>query len=270
MRLDRAVAARGLARSRTHAHELIGRGDVLVNGRAETRPARDVTDADDVTLASAPDPYVSRAAHKLISALDAFGPEGLEVAGRRCVDAGASTGGFTQVLRERGAAHVLALDVGHGQLDPRVAADPGVTSREGVNVRDLVKPTTEGDLVDLVVADLSFISLTLVVAPLTAQLRPGGDALLMVKPQFEAGQAALDKDGVVRSPQVRAHAIRAVAAEMAACGLDIRGVRRSALSGPSGNVEFFVWGSLSWQAGPRDVPPWLEGAIDLEAKGETA
>ncbi|MBC7298030.1 MAG: hypothetical protein H5T82_03965, partial [Demequina sp.] len=136
MRLDRAVYARGLARSRSHAQELISQGVILVGGEPETKPSRVVPDHITIALAGAEDHYVSRAAHKLIGALDAWSPLGLDVVGRRALDAGASTGGFTQVLLERGVSHVTAVDVGHGQLSPRVAADARVTVVEGLNVRD--------------------------------------------------------------------------------------------------------------------------------------
>jgi len=268
VRLDRALAARGLARSRTHAQSLIAAGHVLVDGAAVRRSSHDVSDDAVLTLAEGADRYVSRGAYKLAGALDAFAPSGLDVAGRACLDAGASTGGFTQVLLERGAASVLALDVGHDQLAATVAGDPRVTSREGVNVRYL-EPPVPGEGVDLVVGDLSFISLTHVVAPLVAWLAPAGDMLLMVKPQFEVGAGRLGRGGVVTDPRAMADAVAGVAAAMVAAGLGIAGVSRSVMSGPRGTVEFFVWGRRTWQAGT--IRPLgdadLARAIEREVKG---
>ena len=253
MRLDRALHARGLARSRSHAQELIAAGSVTLDGKTANKAATDV--AEDAKLAVTGDSahYVSRAAHKLISALDACAADGLSVKGRRALDAGASTGGFTQVLLERGAAHVLAVDVGHGQLAPQILGDPRVTAREGVNVRDLTD-TTPGSGVDLVVADLSFIALPLVIEPLAAFAGPASDFLLMVKPQFEVGKGRLSARGVVTDPGARAMAVSGVAQAMSQAGLSIHRVARSALPGPQGNVEYFVWGSQAWQGSNDRVP----------------
>jgi 23S rRNA (cytidine1920-2'-O)/16S rRNA (cytidine1409-2'-O)-methyltransferase len=247
MRLDRAVYARGLARSRSHAQELISQGSVLVDGEPETKPSRVVADAVAIALVGAEDHYVSRAAHKLIGALDAFGALGLDVVGRRVLDAGASTGGFTQVLLERGVSHVTAVDVGHGQLSPVVASDARVEVVEGLNVRDM-EQGSPGTGADLVVADLSFISLTLVIHALRTVAADDADFLLMVKPQFEVGKRGLDKHGVVVSPVLRAQAVTAVCESAQREGLVVRAFERSPLPGPSGNVEFFVWVSQAWQA----------------------
>lgn len=247
MRLDRAVTARGLARSRSHAHDLITTGNVLVDGECERRPGRVIGDDAEVTLADGIDVYVSRAAHKLIGALDAFARLGLVVSGRRAVDAGASTGGFTQVLLERGAAHVTAIDVGHDQLVASLRDDPRVTAIEGVNVREL-EAGSPGSGADLVVADLSFISLTLVIGPLLAVTTLHGDLILLVKPQFEVGRNRLDKQGVVTRDSDRIAAVTKVCEGAKSEGLEIVALERSVLPGPSGNVEFFVWVRRSWQA----------------------
>lgn len=247
MRLDRAVAARGLARSRSHAHDLIVTGHVLVDGESELRPGRVIGDDAHVTLADGIDRYVSRAAHKLIGALDDFAPLGLVVVGRRAVDAGASTGGFTQVLLERGATHVTAIDVGHDQLVSVIRDDPRVTVVEGVNVREL-ELGSPGSGADLVVADLSFISLTLVIGALVSVTSLDGDLVLLVKPQFEVGRSRLDKNGVVTRDSDRVAAVRTVCEAANAEGLEIVALKRSVLPGPSGNVEFFVWVRRSWQA----------------------
>ena len=261
MRLDRAVTARGLARSRSHAHDLITTGNVLVDGELERRPARDVGDDAELTLVDGIDAYVSRAAHKLIGALDVFAPLGLVVEGRRALDAGASTGGFTQVLLERGASHVTAIDVGHDQLAPLLRRDPRVTVIEGMNVREL-EAGSPGSGADLVVADLSFISLTLVVGPLVAIAAARGDLVLLVKPQFEVGRNRLDKHGVVTRDADRIVAVTAVCEAAQREGLEIVALDRSVLPGPSGNVEFFVWVRRSWQArGVAGQPALDEGAL---------
>lgn len=236
-RADVALATRGLARSRTEGAALIRAGQVLLDGRPVRRPSDRVA-ADATLRLRDPGPrYVSRAAHKLVSALEAF-PD-VAVAGRRALDAGASTGGFTQVLLERGAERVAAVDVGHDQLAPPVRADPRVLVREGLNVRDLTAEDIDGP-VDLVVSDLSFISLRLVLAPLAGVCRPGAELLLMVKPQFEVGRRALPRSGVVTDPDARRDAVVGVAAAALGAGLAPRGLARSGLAGQDGNAEFFL------------------------------
>lgn len=236
-RADVALAARGLARSRTEGAALIRAGQVLLDGRPVRRPSDRVA-ADATLRLRDPGPrYVSRAAHKLVSALEAF-PD-VAVAGRRALDAGASTGGFTQVLLERGAERVAAVDVGHDQLAPPVQADPRVLVREGLNIRDLTAEDIDGP-VDLVVSDLSFISLRLVLAPLAGVCRPGAELLLMVKPQFEVGRRALPRSGVVTDPDARRDAVVGVAAAALGAGLAPRGLARSGLAGQDGNAEFFL------------------------------
>ena len=236
-RADVALAARGLARSRTEGAALIRAGQVLLDGRPVRRPSDRVA-ADATLRLRDPGPrYVSRAAHKLVSALEAF-PD-VAVAGRRALDAGASTGGFTQVLLERDAERVAAVDVGHDQLAPPVRADPRVLVREGLNVRDLRAEDIDGP-VDLVVSDLSFISLRLVLAPLAGVCRPGAELLLMVKPQFEVGRRALPRSGVVTDPDARRDAVVGVAAAALGAGLAPHGLARSGLAGQDGNAEFFL------------------------------
>jgi 23S rRNA (cytidine1920-2'-O)/16S rRNA (cytidine1409-2'-O)-methyltransferase len=255
---------------------LISAGHVFLDGAPVARASTEVTDGQSLTLSLNADRYVSRAAYKLLGALDVFEPKGCVVIGRRCLDAGASTGGFTQVLLERGAEHVLALDVGHGQLAASVRNDPRVSIREGVNVRDLASPRP-GEEVGLIVADLSFISLTLVMEPLAAWLEKGGDAVLMVKPQFEVGANRLGRGGIVRDDDARALAITGVAEAAMGAGLGIVDVARSVMSGANGNVEFFLWGHKSWQAGEgaADTRPYpmeaetLREAIAREVNGTT-
>lgn len=238
-RLDQELTVRALARSRTVAVRWIEEGRVLVNGRPATKPSARVGPADllEVRPADVPD-YVSRAGHKLAGALAAF--PGIEPAGRRCLDAGASTGGFTDVLLRSGAREVVAVDVGHGQLDSSLREDPRVRVLEGMNVR-WMSPEDIGGPVELTVCDLSFISLTLVLAPLTAATLPGGDLVLMVKPQFEVGADRLARTGVVTSEPERTRAVEAVAAAARVQGLSVLGRERSPLPGQDGNHEFFLW-----------------------------
>lgn len=234
VRLDVALVRRGLARSRGQASELIAAGRVLVDGRAVTKPSAKV--APDAELTADADPWVSRGAYKLLGALEA---SGTPVAGR-ALDAGASTGGFTQVLLERGCDRVYAMDVGQGQLVPVLRDDPRVVVREGFNLRDLTLDDVDGEPVDLVVADVSFISLTMLVGPLLACLSPHGTALLMVKPQFELGRSALDSHGVVADPVRAADAVAAVVDAAASVGWRSVWAGESVLPGASGNREFFV------------------------------
>jgi 23S rRNA (cytidine1920-2'-O)/16S rRNA (cytidine1409-2'-O)-methyltransferase len=242
LRLDAELVRRGLARSREHAAELVSAGRVTVSGATAGKPATQVT--TDVAIVVADDPdrpdYVSRGGHKLAGALAAFEPLGLSVAGRRCLDAGASTGGFTDVLLRAGAREVVAVDVGYGQLAWSLRSDERVRVHDRTNVRELT-PELVGGRVDVVVGDLSFISLALVLAPLVGVTEPDGDLALMVKPQFEVGKERVGKGGVVRDPALRAEAVAAVADRAAGLGWGTRAVARSPLPGPSGNVEFFLW-----------------------------
>lgn len=239
-RLDSELVRRGLARSREQAVELVQAGRVRVAGRTATKPATAVEPGVPLLVerTERTPQYVSRGGHKLAGALDAF-PE-LAVAGRRCLDAGASTGGFTDVLLRRGAREVVAADVGYGQLAWTLRTDPRVLVVERTNVRSLT-PEAIGGQADLTVADLSFISLRLVLPALTACTVAGGDLLPMVKPQFEVGRERLPSGGVVRDPSLRAGAILAVARAAERLGLGVAGVVASPLRGPSGNVEFFLW-----------------------------
>ena len=238
-RLDAELVRRGLARSREHAVALIADGRVAVSGRAATKPATGVEPGTPVVVRTDPDQpsWVSRGAHKLIGALDAL-PVAVE--GRRALDAGASTGGFTEVLLRRGVAEVVAVDVGYGELAWSLRTDDRVRVLERTNVRTLTAEAIDGP-VDLVVADLSFISLRLVLPALVQCAREGADLLLMVKPQFEVGRERLGAGGVVRDPEHRVGAVLDVARAAADLGWGTAGVVASPLPGPAGNVEFFVW-----------------------------
>ncbi len=242
LRLDAELVRRGLARSREHAGELIAGGRVKVAGAPASKAATGVT--TDVAIVVSQDPdrpdYVSRGGHKLAGALAVFGPLGLEVRGRRCLDAGASTGGFTDVLLRAGAAEVVAVDVGYGQLAWSLRSDDRVHVHDRTNIRDLTVKTIGGP-VDVVVGDLSFISLELVLDALTGVTRDDGDLALMVKPQFEVGKDRVGKGGVVRDLGLRAEAVTAVAAAAARRGWGARAVTTRPLPGPSGTVEYFLW-----------------------------
>ena len=252
-RLDAELVRRGLARSREHAVALIAEGRVAVAGTAATKPATGVEAGTPVVVRTDPDTpsWVSRGAHKLLGALAAFP---VAVTGRRALDAGASTGGFTEVLLRGGAAEVVAVDVGYGELAWSLRTDERVRVLERTNVRTLT-PEQIGGPAELVVADLSFISLRLVLPALTGCATPTADLLPMVKPQFEVGRERLGTGGVVRDLAHRADAVATVAAAAADLGWGTAGVVASPLPGPAGNVEFFLWLR-------RDAPPADRAAID--------
>ncbi len=235
IRLDRELAGRGLARSRSHAQQLIGAGMVRLNGRTCGKPATPVTGNDELWL-TADDPYVSRAAHKLDGALDDLA---IPVGGR-ALDAGASTGGFSQVLLERGCDVVYAVDVGHDQLADRLRRDPRLRAYEGVNIAGVGLDLLDGSPVDLVVADLSFVSLCKVIHRLIGLLRVEGGLLALVKPQFEVGRQHVASDGIVRSPLLRRRAVADVIDVAADLGWQPRGIAASRVPGHAGNREFFV------------------------------
>ena len=237
-RLDAELVHRGLARSREAAKSLIDAGSVLVAGVVATKATTQVRgDVSIVVHDSADDHYVSRGAHKLLGALDHFTE--LRIEGRRALDAGASTGGFTQVLLERGATEVLAVDVGYGVLAWEIRNDPRVHVYERMNIRN-AQPTDFAFAPDLVVADLSFISLRTVLPALLDVTVADADLLLMVKPQFEVGKDAVGA-GVVRDPELRKQAVHDVAQALQSAGAGVCGVVASPLPGPSGNVEYFIW-----------------------------
>ncbi|MEO5311874.1 TlyA family RNA methyltransferase [Corynebacterium sp. c24Ua_83] len=240
-RLDAELVARKIARSREHAQEMIKAGRVTVNGMLAKKPASGVDGNVSIKVAeSEDDRWASRGAHKLLGALEAFEPQGLSVEGKTVLDAGASTGGFTDVCLDRGAAKVKAVDVGYGQLIWRLQNDDRVDVMDRTNVRTLT-PEDLGGQVDLMVGDLSFISIRLVLPALAACVKEGGDLLPMVKPQFEVGKDRLGHGGVVRSPELRAEVTREVAVEAMKYGLNTKAVVASPLPGPSGNVEYFLW-----------------------------
>ncbi len=237
-RLDAELVRRGLAATRTEAQRLIDARLVTVGGALADKPARLVDPADALEVLGPARPYVSRGGEKLAAALDEFT---LDPTGRRVLDAGASTGGFTDCLLQRGAASVVAVDVGYGQLHEKLRADPRVDNRERTHLRD-VTPADLGGPVDLVVGDLSFISLTKVVDPLIRAAKPGADLVLLVKPQFEAGRVEVAKGkGVITDPEIWRRTVNEVGAAFEAAGATMMGQMVSPIHGAEGNTEFLVW-----------------------------
>jgi 23S rRNA (cytidine1920-2'-O)/16S rRNA (cytidine1409-2'-O)-methyltransferase len=237
-RLDAELVRRELARSREQAADLIESRSVLVNGIPATKPATQVDAETSIVLAGKRDDFVSRGGHKLAGALEAFSE--VVVAGKVCLDAGASTGGFTDVLLRQGAKKVIAVDVGYGQLAWELRQDERVVILDRTNIRHLTGDMV-GEDVEIVVADLSFISLSLVLPALAAVSKPSADFLLMVKPQFEVGRERLGAGGVVRDPALRRSAVLDVAQSAYDVGLGTMGIAASPLPGPAGNVEYFLW-----------------------------
>jgi 23S rRNA (cytidine1920-2'-O)/16S rRNA (cytidine1409-2'-O)-methyltransferase len=255
-RADVLLVERGLADSRAQAQALILAGRVRgPNHRAVDKPGRELDEAAPLDVEQPP-PYVSRGGEKLANALDAFG---VDPRGRDCLDVGASTGGFTDVLLQRGAARVLALDVGYGQLHERLRADPRVTVLDRTNVRELEQlPFAPG----LVVCDVSFISVRTALPPALRLAKPGWEAVVLVKPQFEAGREDVGRGGVVRDPEVHRRVLREVAEAAPAWGGEPVGVVDSGLKGPKGNREFFLHLRHREQPQlPDDLDAWIDRAV---------
>ncbi len=239
-RLDVELVRRGLARSRGQARELVEAGSVLLDGASATKLSTPVKRDQSLELASGVEGWVSRAAYKLAAAFEAFGPDGLSADDKRCFDIGACTGGFTQVLLREGAHEVVALDVGHGQLADEMARDPRVVERSGINIRNAGVDDLGGPA-QLLVADLSFISLQLVLPVLRDLVELTGDLVLLVKPQFEVGRERLGKGGIVRSAGNRAMAIEEVVAAARSVGLGTKALCGSPIRGATGNAEYLLW-----------------------------
>ncbi len=239
-RLDQLLVSRGLFDSRSRARDAIARGTVSVEGRTVTKAGAAVGADAAITIDDPAQDYVSRAALKLVAALDRFG---LDPAGRDCLDIGASTGGFTQVLLERGARHVTAVDVGHGQMHPRIGGDPRVTNLEGLNARALAAGHIAGRTIGCVVSDVSFISLRLALPPALSLAGPGAFCALLVKPQFEAGRAAIGKGGLLKDPSsgpaIAAGLERWLTGEI---GWESLGIIPSPIAGGDGNQEYLLAG----------------------------
>lgn len=278
IRVDAELVRRGMARSRAQAAEVITAGVVLLDGVVVSKPARQMDPAQALLVREAPDDWASRGAYKLLGALDALGERAPTVKGRRCLDAGASTGGFTDVLLRRGAAHVVAVDVGYGQLIWRLRSDSRVTTLDRTNVRTLTLDQV-GEPAGLITGDLSFISLKLVLPALVDVAASDADFLLMVKPQFEVGKQRLGHGGVVREAELREESIVEVAQEAIAHGLSVRDIVASPLPGPAGNVEYFLSmtkvvdhvglsGERLKEAACRAVAEGPQGAAEAQPNGQ--
>lgn len=266
-RLDAALVARGLARSRAVAVQAVADGRVTVDGRTASRPSLPVSDADDLAVHAADD-RVGRGGVKLAAALDAFG---IAVAGRAALDLGASTGGFTEVLLQRGAASVVALDVGHGQLVPAIAADRRVTVVEGENARfldaeRLAALTGDAPPPEVVVADLSFISLRLVLPAIAAVAAARVDVVVLIKPQFEVGRQLVG-DGVVRDPSARVAAVAGVLEAAAQTGLAAVAMIRSPIAGGAGNIEVLAHLRSAAHPDPAEWSRRIESIVQADGQG---
>ena len=252
MRLDSALVARGLVDSRTKAQRRIRSGDVTVQGVVVTKASHEVADDIAIEISGAPD-YVGRGALKLLAALEGWD---IDPSGKLALDIGASTGGFTQVLLERGASRVVAADVGHDQLHSLLRDDPRVDSFEGINVRDITREWWErevGPMPSLIVSDVSFISLTQII-PGVVEVLGACDWIALIKPQFEVGKGGV-KEGIVTNPELRAFALESVLECAVTVGLQARGLMASPITGESGNLEYLCW--LSPTHG-RNPPQWSE------------
>jgi 23S rRNA (cytidine1920-2'-O)/16S rRNA (cytidine1409-2'-O)-methyltransferase len=275
LRLDAELVRRGLARSREHAGSLIEDGMVKVAGSVATKAATGVTTDQAIVVRESKEPtYASRGAHKLLGALGVFEPLGLSVRGRRALDAGASTGGFTDVLLRKGVREVVAVDVGYGQLVWALQSDERVHVHDRTNVRNLLVDDIGGP-VELIVSDLSFISLTVVMPALTRLCVPstpegGGDIVLMIKPQFEVGKSNLGKNGVVRDPVLHADAVHRVCLSAQEHGWGTRALAPSPLPGPAGNVEYFCWLRSDAESPTLQAAQAVVAAGPLETPGATA
>lgn len=266
MRIDLALVERGLARSRNHASSLVESDRVLVNGKAARKSSQNVEEADKISVLDAVD-YVSRAGHKLAKALDVFTE--IDLVGKTALDVGASTGGFTDVLLRRGVAKVFAIDVGHEQMVEQLFEHPKVICVEGFNARELSPEMLSERTgipqslinIDVVVGDLSFISLTLVLQQMLS-VAPRAEFVLLVKPQFEVGKQSLSAHGLVNDHNLRAGAIKQVTDEAAKLGMGIKGLERSELPGTHGNVEYVLWISPNE---PVNQSKWTD-RIELVAK----
>lgn len=235
MRIDVYLVERGFCESRNKAARLIGEGKIFVDGKAVTKPSFFVNDGEHTVTVTEQEKYVGRGGLKLEGALDSFN---IDVGGKKCIDVGASTGGFTDCLLQRGAASVCAVDSGRGQLHSKLIEDIRVTNVEGFNAREL-DPDTFGAF-DVAVTDVSFISQTLLHAPISSVLRDGGIFVSLIKPQFEAGKSALGKNGIVKSPRDRENAVIRVIESAEGCGFSLNGLVRSPIVGGDGNREYLA------------------------------
>ncbi len=265
VRVDIALVERGLARSRNQGAALVDAGRVLIDGRAARKASQDVLDESTLKVLEAVD-YVSRAGHKLASALDHFGA--LDLQGKIALDVGASTGGFTDVLLRRGVSRVVAIDVGHDQMVPELKENSRVTAVEGFNARELSPDTLKAAIgespeFEVVVADLSFISLTLVLDAMFS-VAPGADFVLLVKPQFEVGKKSLTAKGIVTDHRLRAESVMQVLEHASKLGLGVCDIVKSELPGTHGNTEYILWMSAQSTSYPSE---WSERVEALAREG---
>lgn len=261
-RLDAALVSRGLVRSRAQAKEMLQGGHVLVDGAVQTKASTKVAPESEVSTSSEVDHYVGRAAHKLLAALEAFPGFASAIEGHEAIDVGASTGGFTQVLLERGATRVVALDVGHGQLAEPLKSDPRVLDLEGMNIRDVVsRDRVDGQPFDVVVSDLSFISLTLALPHMAFLVSEKAHVVVLVKPQFEVGRERLGRTGVVTSREQRRESLEKVLACAERCDLAPWGLAWSPMVGSHGNHEYLLW-LRPRSVGDGMTPDELQSSID--------
>jgi 23S rRNA (cytidine1920-2'-O)/16S rRNA (cytidine1409-2'-O)-methyltransferase len=261
--VDRELVRRGLVASREEAQRVIELRRVQVDGAPVRKASTLVLPGQRLLVGGPPPRFVSRGGEKLQGALERFD---LDVRGRRALDAGISTGGFTDCLLQAGVAHVLGVDVGYGQLAERIRRDPRVTLRERTNVRSLTLAHVDGSPVDLLVGDLSFISLVTVLPALLPLLHEGGDAVLLVKPQFEVGRALVGRGGIVRDAGARSAALEKVADAAAASGWPVQDLMPSPIRGSAGNVEFLA--RLRRDGDPSAVPDLIARAADEVARAE--
>lgn len=259
-RLDVALVARGLATSREKAKAAIAEGFVYVNGSNDVKPSLPIDADDEVEVRGVAVHYVGRGGLKLEKALQVFG---IDLTGKHCVDLGASTGGFTDCMLQAGAGHVHAIDVGHGQLDPSLLTNTQVTSLEGTDARTVAPQTLGIDPVPFVATDVSFISLEKVLPTIADLLGEGGEAVCLIKPQFEAGPQLVGKQGVVKDPAVHVHVIDRVIYEARAAGLTPQALDFSPITGPKGNIEYLLYaikGSAAESTAHIDVRAVVEQA----------
>lgn len=236
MRLDVYLTEKGLVKSRELAKSIIKSGGVSINGQTARKPSQEVSENDEISVTGNMPKFVGRGGLKLEKALCSFG---IDVKGFVCVDIGASTGGFTDCLLQNGAAYVYAVDVGHGQLDSNLANDNRVYNMEGTNIKD-VNAASFSEKIDFICTDVSFISLTKVIPVITDILSDGGQAVMLIKPQFECGKADIGKNGIVRSPKVHERVIKEIASACEVSGLGVKSIDFSPIRGGDGNIEYLI------------------------------
>jgi 23S rRNA (cytidine1920-2'-O)/16S rRNA (cytidine1409-2'-O)-methyltransferase len=239
-RLDIALSDKGLCKSRSHAKDAILKGNVLVNDRAVQQPSYEINDNDNIKVIN-PDNYVGRGAYKLLQAFDDFN---IDVSDKVVMDIGASTGGFTQVLLEKGVKKAYAIDVGHDQLDPIIKNDARVVVMEGTDIRNL-KPSDIPDVIGFITCDVSFISLKKIAKEIAGFMYVGSKALFLIKPQFEAGRENIDKNGIVKNSEIRMKSVKSTEAFINGQGIRTLGLRECLTRGKEGNIEFLLYAEKS-------------------------